>query len=417
MGLNSTPSSDRIHIGFFGKRNAGKSSVINAVTGQNLSIVSEVKGTTTDPVYKAMELLPLGPVMMIDTPGLDDEGTLGQMRVQKSYQVLNKTDIAVLVVDGTTGISQEDRAIAFRFRQKKIPYIIVFNKMDIVDRPAAIKSGLSSDASLDISTDNTIWISSVTGENIHELKNLIARQVHIGQSKYPIVSDLIKPCDLVVLVVPIDSSAPKGRLILPQQQTIRDILEADGAAIVIKDTQLKDTLESVGTTPRLIITDSQVFHKVASVIPDNIPLTSFSILFARHKGDLGLAVKGAASIEGLEDGDVVLISEGCTHHRQCDDIGTVKLPRWLKQYTKKKLHFEFSSGMEFPEDLSQYKLIVHCGGCMLNQREMKYRLQCSDDQNAPITNYGILIAYMQGILDRCIAPFPDSAHLRSSLFS
>ncbi|MDD4565152.1 MAG: [FeFe] hydrogenase H-cluster maturation GTPase HydF [Eubacteriales bacterium] len=397
MGLNNTPASDRIHIGFFGKRNAGKSSVINAVTGQNLSIVSEVKGTTTDPVYKAMELLPLGPVMMIDTPGLDDEGSLGHMRMQKSYQVLNKTDIAVLVVDGLIGISEEDRAIISRFRQKNIPYIIVFNKLDIADRSASFP--------VDFPAEKNLWVSSVTGENIHELKNLIASQVHTGQSKYPIVSDLIKPRDLVILVVPIDSSAPKGRLILPQQQTIRDILESDGAAIVIKETQLKSTLESLAATPSIVITDSQVFDKVASEIPEDIPLTSFSILFARHKGDLALAVKGAASIEELNDGDTILISEGCTHHRQCEDIGTIKLPRWLNQYTKKDLHFKFTSGMEFPEDLSQYKLVVHCGGCMLNAREMKYRLQCSNDKNTPITNYGILIAYMQGILDRCISPF------------
>lgn len=297
------------------------------------------------------------------------------------------------------GISEEDRAIIARFRQKNIPYIIVFNKLDIAD------------PSTDYPSENTIWVSSVTGENIHELKNLIAKQVHTNQSKYPIVSDLLKPCDLVILVVPIDSSAPKGRLILPQQQTIRDILEVDGAAIVVKDTQLKTTLENLGTAPRLVITDSQVFDKVAVEIPEDIPLTSFSILFARHKGDLSLAVKGAASIERLNDGDTVLISEGCTHHRQCEDIGTVKLPRWLNQYTKKELNFEFTSGIEFPEDLSQYRLVVHCGGCMLNEREMKYRLQCSDDQNIPITNYGILIAYMQGILDRCISPFPDFVHL------
>jgi len=415
MVLNTTPSSDRIHIGFFGKRNAGKSSVINAVTGQHLSIVSEVKGTTTDPVYKAMELLPLGPVMMIDTPGLDDEGTLGHMRMQKTYQVLNKTDIAVLVVDGAIGISDEDHSIINRFRQKNIPFIIVFNKLDIANTSAATTSrpaaGAVPELMPDFPSDNTIWVSSVTGENINELKELIASQVHTRQSKYPIVSDLIKPCDLAILVVPIDSSAPKGRFILPQQQTIRDIIEADGAAVVVKDTQLSATLESLGTPPSIIITDSQVFDKVASIVPDNIRLTSFSILFARYKGNLELAVKGAAYIERLNDGDTVLISEGCTHHRQCEDIGTVKIPRWLNEYTKKKLNFEFTSGTEFPEDLSKYKLVVHCGGCMLNEREMKYRFQCSDDQNVPITNYGILIAYMQGILDRCISVFPDFAHM------
>lgn len=415
MGLNTTPSSDRIHIGFFGKRNAGKSSVINAVTGQNLSIVSEVKGTTTDPVYKAMELLPLGPVMMIDTPGLDDEGTLGYMRIQKTHQVLNKTDIAVLVVDGSIGISDEDLTIINRFRKKNIPYIIVFNKLDIADGSAVIApypvEGTVSELIPDFTSDKAIWVSSATGENINELKELIASQVHTRQSKYPIVSDLIKPCELAILVVPIDSSAPKGRLILPQQQTIRDILEADCAAVVVKDAQLKATLESLGTPPSIVITDSQVFEKVASIVPDNIRLTSFSILFARYKGNLELAVKGAAAIERLNDGDTVLVSEGCTHHRQCEDIGTVKLPRWLTEYTKKKLNFEFTSGTEFPEDLSKYKLVVHCGGCMLNEREMKYRLQCSDDQNIPITNYGILIAYMQGILGRCISVFPDFAYI------
>ncbi|MDD2190772.1 MAG: [FeFe] hydrogenase H-cluster maturation GTPase HydF [Eubacteriales bacterium] len=410
MGLNSTPSSDRIHIGFFGKRNAGKSSVINAVTGQNLSIVSEVKGTTTDPVYKAMELLPLGPVMMIDTPGLDDEGELGKLRMQKSFQVLNKTDIAVLVVDGRIGISEEDRSIIRRFRQKNIPYIIAFNKLDLLEHSIGDELNTENDSSctekVASPAGNTISISSVTGENIHELKELIAKQVPSGQSKYPIVSDLIEPCDFVVLVVSIDSSAPKGRLILPQQQTIRDILEVSGTAIVIKETELKSTLESLGKAPSLIITDSQVFASAAADTPDDIPLTSFSILFARHKGDLALAVKGAAAVDILNDGDTVLISEGCTHHRQCDDIGTKKLPKWLNQYTGKELHFEFVSGTEYPEDLTPFRLIVHCGGCMLNEREMKYRLQCAEDQNIPITNYGILIAYMQGILKRCISPFP-----------
>ncbi|HYE68957.1 MAG TPA: [FeFe] hydrogenase H-cluster maturation GTPase HydF [Anaerovoracaceae bacterium] len=407
MGLNSTPSSDRVHIGFFGKRNAGKSSVINAVTGQNLSIVSEVKGTTTDPVYKAMELLPLGPVMMIDTPGLDDEGALGNLRMQKSYQVLNKTDIAVLVVDATSGLTEEDRTIIRRFRQKSIPFLVVYNKLDLVgpDSP----SMNTEDVPHDVSVENVLWISSETGENIHELKELLAKQVPAGLSKYPIVADLLKPADFVVLVVPIDSAAPKGRLILPQQQTIRDVLEAGAAAIVVKETELKETLKDIGKKPRLVITDSQAFAKVSAETPEDIPLTSFSILFARHKGDLELAVKGAAAIEKLQDGDTVLISEGCTHHRQCDDIGTRKLPRWMEQYTGKKLNFKFTSGTEFPEDFTQYKMVVHCGGCMLNEREMKYRLQCAEDQGIPITNYGILIAYMQGILKRCIAPFPSFA--------
>lgn len=400
MGLNSTPSSDRIHIGFFGKRNAGKSSVINAVTGQSLSIVSDVKGTTTDPVYKAMELLPLGPVMMIDTPGLDDEGALGKLRMQKSDQVLNKTDIAVLVVDAVSGMTEEDHGILRRFHQKSIPFLIVYNKLDLVD-PTSQKETAPA--------ENVLWISTETGENIHELKELIAKQVPTGQSKYPIVADLLQPSDFVVLVVPIDTAAPKGRLILPQQQTIRDILEANGAAIVIKETELTETLKRLGKAPRLVITDSQVFARVSAETPEEIPLTSFSILFARHKGNLALAVKGVTAIDRLEDGDTVLISEGCTHHRQCDDIGTRKLPRWMEQYTGKKLAFQFTSGTEFPEDFTGYKMVVHCGGCMLNEREMKYRLQCAEDQELPMTNYGILIAYMQGILARSLAPFPDFA--------
>lgn len=411
MSLNSTPASDRIHIGFFGKRNAGKSSVINAVTGQNLSIVSEIKGTTTDPVYKAMELLPLGPVMMIDTPGLDDEGALGHLRMQKSYQVLNKTDIAVLVVDATVGVTEEDSAIIDRFQQKGIPFILVYNKVDLVNNECPKgkdQSPLSIDAAVPKSaqpSENEIRVSSETGENIYELKELIAKQVSAGQSKYPIVSDLIKPNDFVVLVVPIDSAAPKGRLILPQQQTIRDILEAGAVSIVIKETELKETLESLGKKPSLVITDSQAFAKVSAETPDDIRLTSFSILFARHKGNLGLAVRGAEAAEALEDGDTVLISEGCTHHRQCDDIGTKKLPRWLTQYTGKSLNYQFTSGTEFPEDFTPYKMVIHCGGCMLNEREMKYRLQCAEDQGVPITNYGIMIAYMQGILTRSIASF------------
>lgn len=418
MGLNSTPSSDRVHIGFFGKRNAGKSSVINAVTGQSLSIVSDVKGTTTDPVYKAMELLPLGPVMMIDTPGLDDEGALGDLRIQKGYQVLNKTDIAVLVVDAALGMTEEDHAIIRRFRQKNIPYIIAYNKLDLID-PAArtayakpesgdtdTASGGGAEAAL---PENVLWISSETGENICELKELIAKQVPAGQSKYPIVSDLLKPNDFVILVVPIDSAAPKGRLILPQQQTIRDVLEAGAAAMVVKESELKETLASIGKKPRIVITDSQVFARVSAETPEDIPLTSFSILFARHKGNLELAVKGVTAIEKLQDGDTILISEGCTHHRQCDDIGTRKLPRWIEQHTGKTFHFKFTSGTEFPEDFTGYKMIVHCGGCMLNEREMKYRLQCAEDQDIPITNYGILIAHLQGILKRCIEPFPGFA--------
>lgn len=414
MSLNSTPSSDRIHIGFFGRRNAGKSSVLNAVTGQNLAIVSEIKGTTTDPVYKAMELLPLGPVMMIDTPGLDDEGSLGHLRMQKSYQVLNKTDIAILVVDATIGLTEEDHAILSRFQQKKIPYILVYNKSDLLLNGDASDSANRDEPQIvPILPANSIWVSSETGENIHELKELIAKQVPAHQPAYPLVSDLVHPCDFVILVVPIDSAAPKGRLILPQQQTIRDILEAGGASMVVRESELAETLKAIGKKPSLVITDSQAFAQVSAETPPEIPLTSFSILFARHKGNLALAVKGASALETLEDGDTVLISEGCTHHRQCDDIGTRKLPRWIEQYTGKKLNYSFTSGTEFPDEFSPYKLVVHCGGCMLNEREMKYRLQCAEDQNMPITNYGVLIAYMQGILKRCIAPFPGFESLLS----
>ena len=394
MGLNSTPSADRVHIGIFGKRNAGKSSIINAITGQNLAIVSDVLGTTTDPVLKAMELLPLGPVVMIDTPGLDDEGELGKLRIQKAYQILNKTDIAVLVVDGSVGMTKEDEAILQRIRDKQIPNIVVFNKSDLVEqipeKPA----------------EGTIWVSTETGANIQELKELIAAQAPSDNEKLRIVGDLISPSDFIVLVVPIDKAAPKGRLILPQQQTIRDILESDATAIVVKEHELRDTLASLGKKPKMVITDSQVFAKVSADTPPDILLTSFSILFARYKGSLETVVKGARAIDELEDGDTVLISEGCTHHRQCDDIGTVKLPRWLHQHTGKQINFEFTSGTEFPLDLTPYKLIIHCGGCTLNEREMKYRQKCAQDQNIPMTNYGIAIAHMQNILERSIEVFP-----------
>lgn len=401
MSLNATPSAERVHIGIFGRRNAGKSSVINAITNQSLAIVSDVKGTTTDPVSKAMELLPLGPVMIIDTPGIDDVGELGKMRVQKSYQVLNKTDIAILVIDGTVGATPEDNAILERIKEKKIPYIVVLNKLDLAKE-------LKIDLSLD-DNSNTIWVSSVTGENIHELKELIAKQAPTDDPKLKIVGDLLEPSDFVVLVVPIDKAAPKGRLILPQQQTIRDILEANAVSIVVKENELTNTLSSLGKKPKLVITDSQVFAKVSKDTPEDILLTSFSILFARYKGDLEENVKGAKAIETLEDGDTILISEGCTHHRQCDDIGRFKIPNWIKNHCKKELNFEFTSGTEFPYDLSKYKMIVHCGGCTLNAKEMKYRVKCAQDQNIPITNYGILIAYIQGILKRTVEPFPNIA--------
>lgn len=393
MGLNDTPSSNRIHIGFFGRRNVGKSSLLNAVTGQDIAVVSNVKGTTTDPVYKAMELLPMGPVMIIDTPGIDDEGSLGELRVKKSRQVLNKTDVAVLVVDSESGKTKEEEELIALFNAKNINYIIVYNKSDLIEN-------------IQPASENELYVSAKTGYNIGSLKEKIASLAVYDETKLKIVGDLIAPSDFVVLVTPIDKAAPKGRLILPQQQTIRDILEADACAIVVKEFELRETLENLGKKPKLVITDSQVFAKVSADTPKNIWLTSFSILFARHKGILETAVKGAVVLDTLQDGDTILISEGCTHHRQCDDIGTVKLPRWIKNYTEKQINIEFTSGTQFPDDLSKYKLIVHCGGCMLNEREMKYRQKCAIDQQVPITNYGILIAYMQGILKRSVAMFP-----------
>lgn len=395
MGMNQTPASERIHIGFFGKRNAGKSSVVNKVTGQTLAIVSPVKGTTTDPVYKTMELLPMGPVMIIDTPGIDDEGCLGELRVKKTYQVLNKTDVAVLVVDGTVGITDVDQEMIRMFKEKDIPYIVVFNKKDLCEQCSNMEGVLS------------IWVSAEKGDGIHELKEKIAALSRQEESEKRIVGDMILPGDFVVLVVPVDSAAPKGRLILPQQQTIRDILDAGGITVVVKDSELKDALDGLGRKPKMVITDSQAFDKVSKITPEDIMLTSFSILFARYKGSLESTVKGAAGLNKLKDGDKVLISEGCTHHRQCEDIGTVKIPRWIEQYTGKKLVYEWSSGTEFPEDLSDYSLVVHCGGCMLNEREMKYRQKQAGRQGIPMTNYGILIACTQGILKRSLMPFPE----------
>lgn len=394
MGLNSTPRANRVHIGFFGKRNSGKSSLVNAITNQELAVVSNVKGTTTDPVYKSMELLPIGPVVIIDTAGIDDEGTLGKLRVQKSRQVLNKTDIAILVVDAALGLDESDSELIGLFKEKKISYIVVYNKTDLGH-------------AVEIEGENVIAVSAKTGDNIGLLKEKIAALPQGEQTKLRIVGDIINPGDFVVLVTPIDKAAPQGRLILPQQQTIRDILEADATAIVVKEHELKDTLENLGKSPRLVITDSQVFAKAAADTPGNVALTSFSILFARHKGVLKTAVRGAKALDRLEDGARILISEGCTHHRQCDDIGTVKLPRWIRNYSQANFNFEFTSGGEFPEDLSGYQLIVHCGGCMLNEREVTYRQKCAQDQNIPFTNYGTLIAYMQGILPRTVAMFPE----------
>lgn len=392
MGLNSTPSGERIHIGFFGKRNAGKSSVVNAVTGQESAVVSDILGTTTDPVFKAMELLPLGPVMIIDTPGFDDEGSLGEQRVKKTRQVLNKTDIAVLIVDAQQGLSQTDSQLISIFKEKGLPFIIAYNKVDLLDSKELLK-------------DNEIYISAKNETNIYELKEKIGRLSVLHSSDKRLVGDLLNAGDLAVLVVPIDSSAPKGRLILPQQQAIRDILEAGAISVVTRDTELKQTLAGLNKKPAIVITDSQAFKQVSRDVPEDIKLTSFSILMARYKGFLDSAVRGAKEIDRIENGDRVLISEGCTHHRQCEDIGTVKLPKWLEGYTGKHFDFSFSSGTEFPEDLSEYRLIIHCGGCMLNDREMRYRMKCAEDQGIAFTNYGTAIAFMNGILKRSLAVF------------
>lgn len=392
MSLNSVASAERLHIGFFGLRNAGKSSLVNAVTGQSLALVSDVKGTTTDPVKKAMELLPLGPVVIIDTPGIDDEGELGLMRVKRAKQVLNFADIAVLVVDASKGMSDSDSELVSLFESKKLPYIIAYNKSDSADE-------------IPDETDKEIYVSAVGGFNIERLKNKIAETAKSEKNEKRVVADIINAGDTVVLVTPVDESAPKGRLILPQQHTIRDILDTGAIAVVTKDTELVQTLDALRNPPALVITDSQAFGYVSSVLPDGVPLTSFSILFARYKGNLPTLAKGAAVLDKLNDGDKVLISEGCTHHRQCNDIGTVKLPGWIKKHSGKELEFEFTSGGEFPEDLSDYALVVHCGGCMLNEREMQYRIRQAGDCGVPVTNYGTAIAHMNGILGRSLEPF------------
>ena len=409
MGLNDKVSAERVHIGFFGLRNAGKSSVVNAVTGQSLSLVSETKGTTTDPVQKAMELLPIGPVVIIDTPGIDDVGTLGEMRVKRALQVLDKTDIAILVVDADKGLQQADQELLKLFEEKKIPHITVYNKSDLLATVPSLPEKQQE-------KNDAIYVSAKSGDQIYELKERIGALTKAASEKANekrIVADLIQPEDVVVLVVPIDSAAPKGRLILPQQQTIRDVLESGAISVVTRETELPQTLRALGKKPALVITDSQAFQKVNADTPADVPLTSFSILFARYKGDLKEAVHGAAQLDKLQNGDTVLISEGCTHHRQCGDIGTVKLPNWIRNYTGKELSFEFTSGGEFPEDLSPYALVVHCGGCMLNDREMKARIARAVAQNVPITNYGICIAQVHGILRRSVEMFGDvSAELQ-----
>ena len=397
--LNTQVSADRPHIGFFGLRNAGKSSVVNAVTGQSLSLVSEVKGTTTDPVQKAMELLPLGPVVIIDTPGMDDEGELGEMRVHRARQVLGKTDAAVLVVDAARGMQPGDEALKKLFKERKVPYLIALNKCDLLE--TLPKPG-----------EHELYVSAARGDGIHELKEAIAAIARQPKSERKIVGDLLQPNDIVLLVTPIDSAAPKGRLILPQQQTIRDILDHDAVSMVVQVPQIQTALAALGRKPRLVITDSQAFGQVSRAVPEDVELTSFSILFARYKGQLEQMVRGAAALDHLKDGDTVLISEGCTHHRQCEDIGTAKLPAWINGYTRKQnLQFHFTSGGEFPEDFDGIALAVHCGGCMLNEREMQSRVERAAVAGVPMTNYGVAIAQMHGILRRSLSPFPELSKL------
>lgn len=393
--LNSTPSANRVHIGFFGRRNVGKSSIVNAVTGQDLAIVSEVKGTTTDPVSKAMELLPLGPVVIVDTPGIDDEGELGAKRIAKTRQVLNRIDVAILIADARDGLTEVENELLEEFKRKSLAHLIVFNKSDLL-------SGSPSNP-----YPGAIYASAKEKVNIELIKEKIGELGKEEDTKFRIVGDIVCPSDFVVLVVPIDKAAPKGRLILPQQQTIRDLLESDATAIVVKEHELRNTLETLGKKPKMVITDSQVFAKVSADTPKDILLSSFSILMARYKGVLAPAIEGVAVLDQLRDGDRVLITEGCTHHRQCDDIGTVKIPRWVRQYTGVDVKFEFSTGGDFPEDLTPYRLIIHCGACMLTDREMRYRRRHADEQKIPMTNYGIVIAYVQGILKRSLQPFPE----------
>ena len=407
MSLQDTPRGERVHIALFGRRNAGKSSLINALTGQQISIVSDVAGTTTDPVFKAMELLPIGPVVMIDTPGLDDEGVLGQLRMERARAVLEKTDAAIVAADSQNEIGRFERDMLAQIRERKIPAILVLNKSDLTASYIALhKQAADLRKELHIPV---VIASGVTGEGIEDLKQALIRILPEDEDKFHLVGDLLSPSDIVVLVVPIDKAAPKGRLILPQQQTIRDILEADAMTIITKEYELRDTLASLSKKPRLVITDSQVFAKVSADTPKDIPLTSFSILFARYKGDLPVLVRGAKTIDTLLDGDKILIAEGCTHHRQCDDIGTVKLPRWIRQYSGKNIEFVFTSGGTYPYDLTSYRMIVHCGACMLNRREMHYRIQSAEKAGIPIANYGVLIAHMQGILPRVLEPFPLAA--------
>ena len=406
MSLNTTPAAERIHIGIFGRRNAGKSSLINALTNQSLAIVSEQKGTTTDPVYKAMELLPLGPVMLIDTPGLDDEGELGQQRIDKAYQVLHKCDIALLVVDASCGLTDEDKRLWELLEAKKLPAILVLNKSD---KLSEMQQALATLDALKL-TKHCFLVSTQTGSNINALKEAVAA-LRPKEQERQLLGDLIKPCDTVILVTPIDSAAPKGRLILPQQQVLRNVLDNKGIAVVVQESELAMALAKLAFPPRLVVTDSQAFAKVSKIVPPTIPLTSFSILMSRYKGSLESAVRAVRILDNIQDGDKILISEGCTHHRQCQDIGTVKLPGWVRSYTQCEPEFCFTSGTEFPDDLSEYKLIIHCGACMLNEKEMLYRNKLAKEQSVPMTNYGIAIAYMNGILKRTVEPLPEIAKI------
>lgn len=394
MGLNDAITAERVHIGFFGQCNAGKSSVVNAVTGQDLAVVSEMSGTTTDPVHKSMELLPIGPVEIIDTPGLDDSGELGELRIKKAKQILALTDIAVLVVDAQKGLSRSDHELISIFNDKKTPFVIAMNKSDLLE-------------SIPASETNTIYVSALNGYNINELKNTIGAFAKANEKQKYVVSDIVNAGDVVVLVIPIDNAAPKGRIILPQQMTLRDLLDKGCTVVSCRDTELEQTLSALSKKPAMVITDSQAFGKVSEKVSKDITITSFSILMARYKGELEALVKGAAQLSQLQNGDKVLISEGCTHHRQCNDIGTVKMPAWIKNYTGKNIEFEFTAGGTFPDDISKFKLIVHCGGCMLNEKEMKHRIQLATEKNIPIVNYGVAIAHMHGILKRSLEPFED----------
>ncbi len=410
--MNTTPAAERVHIAFFGRRNAGKSSLINAVTGQELSVVSDVAGTTTDPVYKSMELLPVGPVVLIDTPGYDDEGDLGELRIRKTRQVLNRTDCGILVVDATRGIGACEKTLLALFEERKIPYLTVFNKTDEQEQTEPDSTITGTEAAGAEQTENvSLFVSAKTGTGIQELKERIGSLLHTEEEKRRLIGDKVMQGDAVVLVVPIDEAAPKGRLILPQQQTIRDILDAEGMPLVVKDTGLPDAFSALANPPAMVITDSQAFGKVAKQVPAEMPLTSFSILMARYKGFLSTAVEGVRALEALQDGDKVLISEGCTHHRQCGDIGTVKLPAMIRKFTGKEPEFLFTSGRDFPEDLTGIRLVIHCGGCMLTERELSYRKKTAEGERVPFTNYGIALAHMNGILARSVAMFPEVAEL------